>query len=94
MALPKVVTPRDVVDVAGTPIEVRGLTRLEATKVHGKISDMSEFDAYLLATGCDVSEDEAREWLASVPFGVADKVVNKIISLSGLDDLGKGSQEA
>jgi hypothetical protein len=74
------------VDVAGTTITVRRLSRSEVLKVHteyGKdTADAAE--AFIVSCGVGCSPEEARAWLDSTDHETAGVVIEKILSLSNM----------
>lgn len=90
-ALPAVPLPRDTVDVEGVPVQVRGLSRHEVTKLAAFGVDVDGAENWALACGTDISVDEATAWRAAVPADVAGAVVDRICELSGL---AEGAQKS
>jgi hypothetical protein len=75
-------------------VEVRGLSRGEvmAMKALDK-DDVSDMEIHLLTYGTDTPLPVVKEWYADAPSSVVGDLVNKIVSLSGLEeDSGKGSR--
>lgn len=86
MALPVVALPKATVDVDGTPVEVRSLSRSEALKLNTQFSTETVDDAeiFVIVCGTGVSEEEAREWREQTDPTTAGLVIDKIIELSGI----------
>lgn len=91
MSLPPVDLPRDKISVAGHHIEVRGLTRHEASMVKEHDGDVDRMEILILAYGTDTTEDEAAEWWNHIPAGVVEPILDAILRLSGL---GPGAQKS
>lgn len=89
MGLPRVELPTAVVAVAGVDVPVRGLSRAEVAHLNTFDGDLDLAETYILARGADIDEGEAKEWRASTPAAVAGTVIDRIVELSGLGDLGK-----
>lgn len=88
MSLPKIDLPRMMVDVAGTEMSVRGLTRSESLKVAELLNkgDQDAAENYGLSCGCDETEEDMRAWRNSVPSGAVQALVDAIAELSGLNE--------
>lgn len=86
MALPIVPLPTAEVEVNGEKVTVRGLSRAAAIKLSTQFTQETadEAEVFVLAQGTGVTEDEARQWLASVDVTTASTVLEKIIELSAL----------
>lgn len=89
MGLPKVALPTDIIEVAGEKVEVRGLSRSEVLKLSEYNGDPDAAENYILAIGANVSIEEATDWRNSVPADVVSPILERIVQLSGLDELGK-----
>jgi hypothetical protein len=90
MALPKIELKTETLNLDGNSVTVRGMTRAEALSMNKAIQanpdKPEEADYYVVATGCDVSIDEARVWVDSSPMDACMAVVKAILALSGLGD--------
>lgn len=86
--LPVKAMPTATVDIDGTAIEVRGLSRAEALKLNTSYSEATadEAEVFVLSHGASVDEDEAREWLQTTDTTTAGLLIDKIIELSGIID--------
>lgn len=84
MTLPNVPLPTDTVDVAGTPVEVRGMSRSEVAKLASFGGDPDGAENFVLACGAGLSVEDAQAWRDSVPADVAGVVLDRIAELSGL----------
>lgn len=91
MALPRVPLPEAEVDVAGTPVKIRGISRAEAVALSKQTDDLDALEVALVALATGETEDAVVEWRATVPYDVAGVLVDAVMELSGLDELGKGS---
>lgn len=99
--LPIRALPTATVDIDGTAVEVRGLSRSEAMHfttafTPGEMPDVSLDDragraeVYLLMKGVGVDEDEAIAWREQTEVDVSDLVIDKILELSGLTQKADG----
>ena len=83
--LPKIELPTDVVDLHGTKVEVRGLSRSEflhmAKEAEG---DVETAEILALAAGAGCTVEEAKEWRENSPSGDVGKVLDRISELSGM----------
>lgn len=85
MALPVVPIPTATIELAGTPVTYRSLSRAEALRMATDYrADPEGAQVFLLARGAGVTEDEARAWLDSTDPATAGKLVDAIIILTGL----------
>ena len=87
MALPQFSIPTDMLDIEGQTLTLRGLTRGEIIKLKN-FEDEIEGEIWTLATGLELPLDEVRAWYDKAPTMIVQKIVKKIVELSGLDDLG------
>jgi hypothetical protein len=90
MSLPSVPLPTATVDVAGTQVAIRGLSRSEACHLGTLTDDIDTAETYLIACATGLDESEVQTWRANTPANVADELVSAIADLSGLGpDAGK-----
>lgn len=93
MSLPKFKANTANVEVDGQTIAVHGVARkvMHDMAAASSVGDNALAEAHLIAAACDVSLDEAIEWLAEAPMHVADAVLTKVMELSNLtaDESGK-----
>ena len=84
--LPVRALPTAEVDIDGTTVKVRGLSRGEAMKVGTTYSadTAGAGEAFIVSCGTGVSVEEATEWLNSVDVPTSNIVLQKIIELSGM----------
>lgn len=90
MTLPEVPPlPTGTVNVAGTDIPIRALSRLEVVR----ISDMENVEAepFVLSCAAGVTLAEATKWLGSVSAEVGNQVAAAILRLSAVADPQAGS---
>lgn len=93
-ALPQVALPTKSVEVGGTPVQFRSLSRTEAMKVTTQFRDNPDgAEVFILACGVGVSEDEAAAWRNATDPTEAGKVIDGILVLSGLAE-GQGDPKA
>lgn len=86
-SLPSAPLARGTVEVAGTTVSIRSLTRAEVLAMRA-IADLPDADrageVYLIAHGLDIGEDEAAAWWdASDPMAV-QKLVQGVAVVSRL----------
>jgi hypothetical protein len=84
VALPIIPLPASVVDVNGTPVAFRSLSRSEALALQDFRGREGEAEVYILvkATGC--TEEEAQAWRESTLTMEAGKLIDAILVFSGL----------
>lgn len=93
-ALPVRAPAKDTVDIDGTSVSVRGLTRAETIRL-GQLygDDPNRAETFLVASGTDITEDEAEAWRNATDAPSADLVINKIVELSAISEVnGKDPQ--
>lgn len=73
--------PHRTVTLSGGDVEVHGLTMAQVYKATGK-----SWSAQAIAHACDVTVDEANEWIESTPAGDVKLILEAITELSGLDE--------
>jgi hypothetical protein len=83
-ALPVVPLPSDTVTVGDSQVTVFGLSRSAVLHLQSFDGDYEAVDCYLLAQGCQISEEEAKAWSDSTPADAVEPVVARIVELSGL----------
>lgn len=89
MSLPKIPAAREAVDVDGTFIEIRSLTRAEAMRFARMTDDGArgaDLEIPVLAAATDTDPDETRAWYENTPTHVIDVVLEAIKRLSRLDE--------
>lgn len=88
MALPVVKLPTAILDIYGTKVEVRGLSRSETLRL--KDLAIEDADNLILSLGVGVTEEEAREWRETTSNEIVSILSDKIIELSGLLESSQG----
>lgn len=88
MALPTVALPTGTVEIDGDTVPVRGLSRGEAMAMAKNVEDAAESEIALISHGLDTALADVREWYGGAPSHVVQKIVAKVMELSGLDGLG------
>lgn len=78
--------PTDTVKVGDGKVEVRGLSRAEYVHLNTYADDPEAAEAFVLACGTGLSEEEAAAWLAATPTVAAGHVLDRIAELSGEDE--------
>lgn len=89
MSLPKVPPVREAVEVDGTFIEIRSLTRAEAMRFAQMTEDGArgpDLEVAVLAAATDTDPDDTRSWYDNTPTNVVDVVLDAIKRLSKLDE--------
>lgn len=95
MGLPKVTPPTRTIELSSASITLRGLSRGEAVRMANHGEDVAALEADLISCATDVPMAEAREWHNTAPSADVQKIVEAVISLSGLDgELGKARSAA
>lgn len=78
--------PTDTVKVGDGKVEVRGLSRAEYVHLNTYAGNPEAAEAFVLACGTGVTEEEAAAWLAVTPKVPAGRVLDRIAELSGEDE--------
>lgn len=89
--LPHVPLNSEMVDVAGTKIEVRSLTRAEQISLTKCGDDLDAAEVGMIAMTTGFSEDEVRTWRETTPGVVVGHLVDEIARICGL---GEGAQKS
>lgn len=84
MSLPKVELPTGEVDIQGTKVPVRGLSRVEVLEMGQHEDDIGKAEAIALMYGAGVTLEEAQSWRENTPADQVGIVLDKIVELSGL----------
>lgn len=93
--LPSVPLPTETIVVAGAEILIRGLSRSEAIRIGGEFAgNLDAAETFVIARGCDISEEDARLWREATPPDVVGEVADRIIVLSGLADTPEGATKS
>ena len=80
--------------VNGVEVAIRSLSRTEAIRMQSFVGHEDEAETHVLSCATGVTEDEAREWLASVDLETGGELIEAILRLSGLLDPRAGSTRA
>jgi hypothetical protein len=86
MSLPKVPLISEMVDVAGTKIEVRSLSRAEQLKLADYEGDIDGAEVKMIAMTTGFPEDEVRTWREETPGAVVGALIDEIVRISGMLD--------
>lgn len=83
--------PRDTVTIEGTAVEVRGLSRSEALRLHIEYGEAraDEAEDFILSCGAGVTMQEAHDWRNATDADTAGLLVDRIVGLSGMTEDGK-----
>lgn len=83
--LPTKALPTSTVDIDGTAVEVRGLSRSEALRLstHFK-DDIDGAESFIIASGTGVTQEQASEWRDATEPATAGIVIDEVLRLSGL----------
>jgi hypothetical protein len=84
MPLPNVPARTGTVNIAGTDVTIRALSRLEVLKVGGM--ENIEAEPFVLAAATGVTLEEATAWLSTVDAETGGKVALAILELSAAVD--------
>jgi hypothetical protein len=90
--LPTIPLPTREIVVGGGTVKITSLTRADALYVKSHFDDgtADAAEAFIVAKGVGVTEEEAAAWIASTPVKDAGLVIDGIIYLSGLAEPGDG----
>ena len=84
MPLPAVPLDTGSVEVGGTDVAIRSLSRDEVVSLARFGDDTGSAEVFMLARACGITEDEAREWRTTVNAKTAGTLLGAIGRLSGL----------
>lgn len=84
MPLPLLPLPTTTVDVGGTQVTIRSLSRGERLALAELDLDARGIEAYIVGCCTDTPLDEAQRWLASVTSRVADGLIREAMEWSGM----------
>lgn len=84
--LPQIPLTSEMVDVAGTKIEVRSLTRAQQVSLTRLADDLDAAEVALLAMSTGFSEDEVRAWRETTPGDVVGALIDEVARISGLEE--------
>lgn len=84
MSLPRPPLATDVVVVGDEKVEVRSLSRSEATRLRSLGDDYEAAESWIVACGTGVTPEEAAAWRDEIDPASAGVVVDRIMQLSGL----------
>jgi hypothetical protein len=82
--LPTPALDTDTVDIDGTPVPIRSLSRDEVVSLAKFGDDTSAAEVFMLSRACDITEAEAAEWRTKVNAQVAGTLLAAIAALSGI----------
>jgi hypothetical protein len=84
MALPVPGLASGTVEIDGTAVPIRSLSRDEVVALAALREDTAEAEVFILSRSCAITEDEAREWRTKVDAATAGDLLAEIAALSGL----------
>jgi hypothetical protein len=84
--LPECPPGTDTVTIRGRVLLVRGLTRFDVMRGRQYQGDDALLDAWMIACGLDIPMAVAVEWSKRSSAVEADKLVSKVIELTGADE--------
>lgn len=84
MPLPLLPLPTTTVDIAGTPITIRSLSRGERLALVDLELDSRGLEAHLVGLATDTPAEEAKAWLAGVQSEAADALIVAVMEWSGM----------
>ena len=83
MTLPSVPLATGSVEVGGSSVAIRSLSRTEVVSL-GQLDDLTAAEVLIVSKGTGVTEDEARAWLDSVSAETANALLRAIAVISGI----------
>lgn len=86
MGLPQVPLHSEMVDVAGTKIEVRSLSRAQQVALTKLSDDLDAAETAMLAMATGFPEAEVRTWREQTPGDVVGGLVDEVARISGLSE--------
>lgn len=84
MALPVPGLASGTVDIDGTAVPIRSLSRDEVVALSALREDTAAAEVLILSRACSITEDEARDWRMKVDAETAGLLLSEIAALSGL----------
>jgi hypothetical protein len=84
MALPVPGLASGTVEIDGTAVPIRSLSRDEVVALSALRDDTAAAEVLILSRACSITEDEAREWRTKVDAETAGLLLSEIAALSGL----------
>lgn len=96
MPLPSIALFRQTINVGGTDVSVRALSRAEAMQLSDYKDRLGEAEVFILMCGTGCTEEEAKEFRQNNSVETAGLLVDGILALSGIagdDDPKAGSNE-
>lgn len=92
--LPKLELPFRKVNVGGTELTIKSLTRGQVHQMSGlDTHNLTAVEATCLAFAIGCTVEEAAAWLNEAPADVATKLMDEIYDLAGMGDSGKAPSE-
>lgn len=82
MPLPTPPLPTGTVDIDGTAVPIRSLSRDEVVRLSSL--DVAEAEVLLISSGTSVTPEEATAWRKTVSAPVAHELLERIALLSGI----------
>lgn len=82
--LPQIPLHSQMVDVGGTKVEVRSLSRAEQLNLAKMSDDIEAAEVALIAWSTGFAEDEVKTWREDTPGGVVGFLVDEIVRISGM----------
>jgi hypothetical protein len=89
VTLPKILTPHETVVVEGVEVDVRSLTRAEASRFQKMVRDgasMADLEIAMLAAGTDTPVDEVKAWYEVTPSTAVDQIIGAIRDVTRLEE--------
>lgn len=84
--LPRPALPTGTLDLDGTRVEYRSLSRSQALQLNGYRGREDEAEDFIVSCGTGLTMDEAHAWRDAVSFEIAGQLVEAIIDISGLSE--------
>lgn len=94
MALPDVPLPTGTVEIAGTAVPIKSLSRTAVVSLSDLDGDSRAAEVLIVSKGTGVTDDEARAWLDSVDADTAGTLLEAVAVLSGIRKPGAKPGEA
>lgn len=82
--LPRPTLPTSTLEIDGTFVEYRSLSRAQAIALNDYQGRPNEGEDWILACGLDVPLEEAHAWREAVTTAVGGRLLEAIIDISGL----------
>lgn len=89
--LPRPTLPVGSIDLAGTVVEYRSLSRSQAIQLETFRADPDGAEDWIISCGLGITQAEAHDWRDAVQLELVGPLIDAILEISGLTDIGDGT---